>query len=220
MTLHVYVEGMTPYEVEDQWMVKARDAEGLSGSIPVKVDREDPQKVAIDWDGVRAELEQEKEQRRAALTTQGPVQGQPADPFATFGVQGSAEAGDAFAAFAAQGATVQNVTPVVDMRNDPELRAKIEAVLGRTLTPDSAETIAQNDPALQMRILRVVQEHMAQQSGAAAPPVAWGTSPPPAPSPDDADPLARLERLAALRASGALTEEEFQAQKRKLLGAG
>jgi len=32
------------------------------------------------------------------------------------------------------------------------------------------------------------------------------------------DSLGTLERLAALRASGALTEEEFQEQKRKILG--
>jgi hypothetical protein len=42
---------MTPYEVEDQWMVKAKDTGGLSGTIPVRVDADDPTKVAIDWDG-------------------------------------------------------------------------------------------------------------------------------------------------------------------------
>jgi hypothetical protein len=35
-----------------------------------------------------------------------------------------------------------------------------------------------------------------------------------------ADPIAQLERLAALRASGALSEEEFAEQKRKVLGEG
>jgi hypothetical protein len=40
----------------------------------------------------------------------------------------------------------------------------------------------------------------------------------PAPEPDPDDQLARLERLAALRASGALTEAEFEEQKRRLLG--
>ena len=38
----------------------------------------------------------------------------------------------------------------------------------------------------------------------------------PAPEPDDQ--LAKLERLGALRASGVLTEGEFQDQKRRLLG--
>lgn len=34
-----------------------------------------------------------------------------------------------------------------------------------------------------------------------------------------ADPIAQLERLAKLKESGALTDEEFQSQKAKLLGA-
>jgi Short C-terminal domain len=40
----------------------------------------------------------------------------------------------------------------------------------------------------------------------------------PAPKPEPDDQLARLERLGALRASGVLTEDEFQEQKRRLLG--
>ena len=52
--------------------------------------------------------------------------------------------------------------------------------------------------------------------GAGTPPA---TPPPPAAAtPDVEDRLARLERLAALRASGALSEDEFQAEKRRVLG--
>lgn len=40
----------------------------------------------------------------------------------------------------------------------------------------------------------------------------------PAPKPEPDDQLAKLERLGALRASGVLTEDEFQQQKRRLLG--
>ena len=40
----------------------------------------------------------------------------------------------------------------------------------------------------------------------------------PAPTPEPDDQLAKLERLGALRASGVLTEDEFQEQKRRLLG--
>lgn len=40
----------------------------------------------------------------------------------------------------------------------------------------------------------------------------------PAPKPEPDDQLAKLERLGALRASGVLTEDEFQEQKRRLLG--
>jgi hypothetical protein len=38
-----------------------------------------------------------------------------------------------------------------------------------------------------------------------------------APAPAEDDTIAKLERLAALRESGVLTEEEFAEQKRRLL---
>jgi Short C-terminal domain len=39
------------------------------------------------------------------------------------------------------------------------------------------------------------------------------------PGPEPADPLVQLERLAALRQRGVLTNEEFEAQKKRLLGS-
>ena len=184
MTLQVHVEGLTPYEVEGQWMVKAKDTVALSGQIPVKVDREDHEKVAIDWDAVRGQYEQHKAQRQQALAAQG----------------------DAFG-----GGAVQGATPTIDMRNDPELREKIEKVLGRKLTPGTSEQVAENDPELQMRILQVVQEHAAQKAMGTAP--AAGTA-----GGGGDDTVAQLERLAALKDSGALTETEFEREKQKILG--
>lgn len=55
MTLEVHAEGRRPYVVSDQWMVEAEDRTALTGGIPVKVDREDPARVAIDWHAVREE---------------------------------------------------------------------------------------------------------------------------------------------------------------------
>ncbi len=146
MTLHVHVEGITPYEVEDQWMVKAKDTVALSGSIPVKVDRDDHRKVAIDWDRVRAAYEQEKAARQEALASGVPP-----------------------------GVTVTMGDPqVIDMTDNPEIMKQVEQALGQV--------------GMQM------------------------------PQSDGDDPIAKLERLAALRASGALTEEEFAEQKRRILG--
>src|SRR5512136_817599 len=58
------------------------------------------------------------------------------------------------------------------------------------------------------------------QTQVAPPPQAY--APPPPPPPAQAapveDPIAQLERLGALKAQGLLTEEEFNAQKAKLLG--
>jgi Short C-terminal domain len=51
------------------------------------------------------------------------------------------------------------------------------------------------------------------QYAEAAPP------PPPAPAAPAADPIAQLRELAALKDQGILTEEEFAAQKAKILGA-
>lgn len=59
------------------------------------------------------------------------------------------------------------------------------------------------------------EEQQAQQY---APPPEPQYAPAPAPAPDpDAD-LARLKQLGDLRAAGVLTEQEFQAQKARLLG--
>ncbi len=54
-----------------------------------------------------------------------------------------------------------------------------------------------------------------QQVVYAAPPQAY--APPPSPASTD-DVISQLERLSALKAQGILTEEEFQAQKAKILG--
>ena len=54
ITLQVYVQGWSPYEVEDRWMVSVADVGGLVGWIPVRVDSGDLQNVAIDWDQLRA----------------------------------------------------------------------------------------------------------------------------------------------------------------------
>jgi len=69
----------------------------------------------------------------------------------------------------------------------------------------------------------VVGSHVANKQAAAAQAqqadAAPEPAPPPAPAPAPApDPVAQLTQLAALRDSGALTEEEFEAQKAKILG--
>jgi hypothetical protein len=43
-------------------------------------------------------------------------------------------------------------------------------------------------------------------------------APPPPPAAPAADPIAQLKQLAALKDQGILTEEEFAAQKAKILG--
>lgn len=58
------------------------------------------------------------------------------------------------------------------------------------------------------------QAYEQQQAQAAQPP------PPPQPSaPSEEDKLAQLRELGELKASGVLTEEEFESQKAKILGS-
>jgi ribosomal protein S7 len=147
MTLHVYVEGRTPYEVEDQWMVKAKDTGGLSGWIPVRVDPDDRERVAIDWDGVRANYEQEKAARREALANSGPVGARPE------GIEQAEQA----------------------------LRA-----MGLDIDLSSAQ-VTYGSP---------VEVDLGGD-----------------------DTISQLERLAALRDAGVLTEDEFAAQKQRILGS-
>jgi hypothetical protein len=157
MTLQVHVEGITPYEVEDQWMVKAKDTIGPSGSIPVMVDREHHDKVAIDWEGVRAQYEQEKAARQQALASGG-----------------------------IGGATVTiGEGQAIDASANPQLAEQLSQALGQ---------------------LGITTEQRAADAGSQ-----------PADAGDDT--LSQLERLSALRASGALTEEEFEQQKRRILGS-
>ena len=140
MTLQVYVEGWVPYEVHEEWWVNARDTVALSGWIPVKVDPEERDKVAIDWDTLRETHARQEEARKQALAASGPVP----DIDALGGLGGLG----------------------------PNVTVQVHEI---DLTPSA-----------------------------------------PAAPPDD-DPIARLERLAALKASGVLTDEEFQQQKRRIL---
>jgi Short C-terminal domain len=160
MTLQVFVEGITPYEIEDQWMVKAKDTVALDGSIPITVDPDDHEKVAIDWETLRAEYEQEVAARREALAAGGPA-----------------------------GATVTMGAPtVIDANANPEVMEQVSQMLG------------------QMGIN--VQGQPAEATGFASDGAGADTE----------DQLSQLERLSALRASGALTDAEFSEQKRRILG--
>lgn len=77
LTLHVQLEGMAPYEVEDEWLVPGKDTAALSlgetHPIPVRADPDDHRKVAIDWDGVRRQYEEHKAARRDALSSGGSI---------------------------------------------------------------------------------------------------------------------------------------------------
>ena len=221
MTLQVQVEGLAPYEVEDQWMVSSKDTLGFGMTLPVKVDEGNPQKVAIDWDAARDAQAQETATRRANLAAQGPVMAPGAvdgvqSPFASAGGVGAAAGG--FGGFGGNPAE-----PSVDLRNDPELREKLEKVIGRELVPGTTERLDfSSDPQMAAAVMQTIALHQAEKQmeaiggmGGMAAMSGMGAA---APMGDADDTVAQLERLDALRQSGALTQEEFDQQKRKLLG--
>ncbi len=70
------------------------------------------------------------------------------------------------------------------------------------------------------RVSRRQAQRWGQQEAAAEPePTYAAPAPAPAPAAPAADPLEQLKDLAALKQQGILTEEEFAAQKAKILGS-
>jgi hypothetical protein len=90
--------------------------------------------------------------------------------------------------------------------------------------------VAGTATAVSNRVSRRQAGRWAAQEAQQAPPPPqyaqpqYAAPPPPPPPPEPAAPsgadadLARLQQLGELRASGVLTEEEFQAQKARILG--
>ncbi len=66
---------------------------------------------------------------------------------------------------------------------------------------------------------RVSRRQASRWAGDQEPQYAEPEPPPPAPAAPAADPIAQLKQLAELKDQGILTEEEFAAQKAKILGA-
>ncbi len=82
--------------------------------------------------------------------------------------------------------------------------------------------IAGTATAVSNRVSRRQARRWSAQDGGYDDPNAGYAEPPPppqaAPPPEAEDPITRLRELASLRDDGILTEEEFAAEKRKLLG--
>jgi Short C-terminal domain len=74
--------------------------------------------------------------------------------------------------------------------------------------------IAGTATAVSNRVSRRQAERWAQQEEQQ-----YGPQQAPAAAPVAADPVAQLKELAALKDQGILTDEEFQAQKAKILGS-
>jgi hypothetical protein len=87
--------------------------------------------------------------------------------------------------------------------------ARTAAVVGTATATRNAVNRRQAD--------KNAQAYAHAQAQAAPPPQEYAPPPPAPPAPEE-DVITQLERLGALKAQGLLTEEEFAAQKAKLLG--
>jgi hypothetical protein len=139
LTLSVRVPGREPYLLKHSCWVHETKYPSPGTVLPLTVDRNDPNRLRIEWDQVLTSEEKVRQQHEAML--RGGAVGQPMD-----------------------GATV------IDARNDPALRAQVLGMLA-------------------------------------------GVEPPPAPT----DQVERIAKAAQLRDAGALTQEEFDQVKAKIL---
>jgi Short C-terminal domain len=80
--------------------------------------------------------------------------------------------------------------------------------------------VAGTATAVSNRVSRRQADRWAQQDAQAYPDQPQYAEPPPPPPPaaPEADPIEQLKQLGQLHAQGILTDEEFAAQKAKLLG--
>ena len=79
--------------------------------------------------------------------------------------------------------------------------------------------VAGTATAVSNRVSRRQASKWAQQDVQEAPPQQYEAPPPAAPGNAAPDPIGQLKELAALKDQGILTEQEFAAQKAKILGS-
>jgi len=92
--------------------------------------------------------------------------------------------------------------------------ARTAAVVGTATATRNAVNRRQADKNAQA----VAHAEASAAQAAPPPPPPQQSAPPPAAPVAQDDPITQLERLGALKAQGLLTEEEFNAQKAKILG--
>jgi hypothetical protein len=79
--------------------------------------------------------------------------------------------------------------------------------------------VAGTATAVSNRVSRRQAERWSQQSGYGQEPAYEEPPPPPPPAPAGPDPIEQLKELGALHEQGILTDDEFAAQKAKILNA-
>lgn len=166
LSLQVHVPSRAPYLLEQRFNVKTTKMPEPGEQLPVTVDRDDPERLRIEWDDVPTWRDKVQAQHEASL--QGGL---------TSGLAGAPN--------------VQITHHTIDATNDPAALAQVQALL--------------------------------QAQGIDLDRMLGGTPTPHAAQPADDgvdDVVSSLERLVRLRDAGALTQDEFEAQKARILGGG
>jgi hypothetical protein len=212
MTYVIQADGMEAFSGEQVFELWAAQWPEPGDDLPVIFDRADPSHVDVDTTQIPNHADQamtDAQQLAAQLNAGGAAAGAgvAAGAGGAAGTGGAAGAGGPAGILGAQfaGAQAGSITPIVIGNADPErvkaAMAKAEQALGIDLDGDGVVGGVTNPPAA------------TPIPGAPAPTAPASTG---APAPTGGT-IAALEQLAALHDRGALTDEEFAAQKQKLL---
>jgi hypothetical protein len=227
VTLSVQPDGMTATSLETTLRHPAGLAPQSGELLPVVVDRKHPDRIEVDWDGVRR-----ARATGVAVAAAGavppppaPVATAPGTPPVVAGVPTVVASGsDPAAVEAALAAVPPEARAMVDQIRQmfPQAAMQVESV---TLGADAL------GPALREQIVQGVEQATGRDldgDGVIGPAVGPPAGAVPQPMvtvvgggqvvQPGGDPVSLLERLAKLRESGAITEEEFQQQKARILG--
>jgi len=161
-----------------------------------------------------------RRERESAIQGGGRSAGQSTDAHLaeldTSGLGGFAKVVEAAMKAGGADVTVTQTPAVVNLQGQAEdLRDAIRATLLRNgIDAAKGQQVQVSDPGLQQEIFRTLAEH-GFDVGAVAGAVA---ADPAVPMGSGGDTVGRLERLQRLREQGALTDAEFEQQKRQVLG--
>ncbi len=202
MTLVIQADGMAPYECKvHEWVVATSKWPYAGERLPVNIDRSDPRKVKILWDEVPTGADLAHDQAQAIIEGLQTTPGSDAT-----GADLAAQIGQLFASPADAGAEPAAPGGGGNSGHGPAVARLKDLFPGATVEVHSSsgelgpEQVAKLERAFGMDMDGdgIVGGGVVPETGR--------------------DEVAQLERLASLRESGALTDEEFRAAKRKVLG--
>jgi hypothetical protein len=193
MWLDVYVDGWAPYRVHHNCVVKMSKHPSPGDTLPVVVDRENKERIDIQWDQVKTVDEIMREGSPGEVSGGMTIVGQPQ----VIDLRGAGLSGD----------LNERIQQAMQIAEQTMQQAQEGGMPG--VTPPG-ETPAPHPPAAQPPAAPLPAAPIPAQPAASAAGEVNMVQ----------ERLAQLERLASLRDSGALSDEEFEVEKAKVLGGG